>query len=448
MRYSTNRAKGNENSQPFQLIFGDTHLAMVHNGNLTNAEMIRRHLIKKGVSFQSESDSEVIAQLVCQQPHLPLSESIKVALSQLQGAYALVFESGNQLIGVRDPHGIRPLCLGQTKAGDYVLASESCALDAIGATFLRNLAHGEMVIINDKGISSQQISDSPKPFAPCTFEYIYFARPDSIVDNIDVYLARVEAGRRLAQQKTLHPAVFGGILARRDDENHMQTIQDLDLGLIDMVAVNLYPFFEKMHEILSQKEMIEFIDIGGPSMLRASAKSFKDVIVLTDKKDYEANPVSILAFNQTLDAETVQHFSKIFLEIVIAPDFTEEALTLLNQKANLRVIRCTQKATDKMEMIQLDGGILCQRRDDQLLTELTQVTKKEVSEDQKADLLFALKVVKWVKSNAIVVVKNGQTLGIGGGEVSRIWVGKSLRTSEKIRIKRVNFSLRCLLPLL
>ncbi len=376
--------------------------------------------------------------------------------------------------------------------------------------------------------------------------------------------------------KTLHPNIHGGILALRDNKEHMNTLKERNIDTIDYVIVNLYPFFEKVKQELSFEDKIEFIDIGGQTMLRSAAKSFKDVVVLTDIKDYEAikneinergnvsfetrkklagkvfnltsaydaaisqflldeefpeyltisykkesimrygenshqkaayyvdnmndgamkdfeqlngkelsfnnvrdmdlawkvvsefdetaccavkhstpcgvaiaesvkmayqkaydaDPISIfggiVAFNKEVDAETAKLLEKIFLEIIIAPEFSKEALEILTTKKNLRLIKCIKKPSDKKEYIKVDGGILVQDVNSELYENLEIMTKAKPSQEQEKDLIFALKVVKYVKSNAIVIAKDGQTLGIGGGEVSRIWAAeKAVERAEK-----------------
>ena len=367
--------------------------------------------------------------------------------------------------------------------------------------------------------------------------------------------------------KTLHPIIHAGILAIRDNEEHMKTIKERNIETIDMVIVNLYPFFEKVREDLSFEEKIEFIDIGGPTMLRAAAKNFQDVVVISDVSDYEAvmteiketgdvsyklrkklagkvfnlmsaydaaisnfmlsdeeeypeylsisykkkqslrygenphqsaayyvsnefdggmndfevlngkelsynnikdldiawkvanefeetaccalkhntpcgvaigetaveaytkahdvDPTSIfggiVAINKKVDKATAEEMVKIFLEVVAAPEFDEDALEVLRTKKNLRVIKCNVKPCDKRFMVTVDGGILVQEEDTKLLDELKVVTEKTPTEDEMKDLLFGMKVVKYVKSNAIVTVKDGVAVGIGGGQVNRIW---------------------------
>ncbi|MFV0176025.1 bifunctional phosphoribosylaminoimidazolecarboxamide formyltransferase/IMP cyclohydrolase [Empedobacter falsenii] len=378
--------------------------------------------------------------------------------------------------------------------------------------------------------------------------------------------------------KSLHPAIHGGIMARRSDENHMATIAEHGINPIDIVIVNLYPFFEKMNTGLSEAEMIEFIDIGGPSMLRSSAKNFYDVTVVTDVNDYEVvmneirengsttietrklcagkvfnltsaydaaistyilgedfpqflessyekvmdlrygenphqkaayyvdktkngamkdfeylqgkelsfnnirdmdlaykvvsefeettccavkhstpcgvaigenvleayekayecDPMSIfggiIAFNKEVDGKTAVELNKIFLEIVIAPSFTEEALEIFKQKKNVRIIKVKNPVSDKVTYVKVDGGLIVQSTDNQFSTDLKVVTDVQPTDRQMTDLVFAQKIVKWVKSNAIVVATNGQAYGIGGGQTNRIWAAQQAisRAKEKV----------------
>ncbi|WP_291259419.1 bifunctional phosphoribosylaminoimidazolecarboxamide formyltransferase/IMP cyclohydrolase [Fusobacterium sp.] len=364
--------------------------------------------------------------------------------------------------------------------------------------------------------------------------------------------------------KTLHPVIHGGILAIRDNKEHMETIKARGIESIDMVVVNLYPFFKKVNEDLTFEEKVEFIDIGGPTMLRSAAKSFKDVVVISDTTDYEivmnemeagevsfetrkrlagkvfnltsaydaaissfllgdemphylnasyekvmdlrygenphqkaayyvsttdngamkdfdqlngkelsfnnirdmdvawkvvsefeepaccgvkhstpcgaaignnvyeaytkayeCDPVSIfggiVAINKKVDKATAEELVKIFLEIVIAPDYSEDAIEILKTKKNLRVIRCHHKPMDKVNLVKVDGGILVQDEDLSFSTNYETVTEKAPSSEEMSDLDFGMKIVKHVKSNAIVVVKDRMAIGIGNGETNRIW---------------------------
>ena len=366
--------------------------------------------------------------------------------------------------------------------------------------------------------------------------------------------------------KTLHPKVHGGLLAVRDNKEHMDTVAEHGIELIDMVVVNLYPFFENAGKNIPLDEKVEFIDIGGPSMLRSAAKNFKSVTVITNVEDYEkvkseietsgdttletrktlagkvfnltsaydaaiskmlleeeypqylnasykkvsdlrygenphqsaayyvstvengamkdfeqlggkelsfnnlrdmdlcwevvnefknemaccavkhstpcgvaigntavetytktfeCDPVSIfggiVAMNYKVDAATAEELGKTFLEIVMAVDFEEKALEILRQKKNLRIIKIKNPVSDKQTWVKIDGGLLVQDCDNQFSEEIKVVTEKQPTEEQRKALLFAQRVVKYVKSNAIVVSNGTQALGIGGGQVNRIW---------------------------
>ena len=366
--------------------------------------------------------------------------------------------------------------------------------------------------------------------------------------------------------KTLHPKVHGGLLAVRNSEEHMKTVQEHGIGLIDMVIVNLYPFFENANADISLNEKVEFIDIGGPSMLRSGAKNFNAVTVITEVEDYakvqqeitengdttletrqklagkvfnltsaydgaiskmlldedypqylnasykkvsdlrygenphqsaayyasttengamkdfeilggkelsfnnlrdmdlcwkvvnefknemaccavkhstpcgvavgssaletykktfECDPVSIfggiIGMNFKVDAATAEVLNRTFLEIVMAPDFDAVALEILRKKKNLRIIKIKNAVSDQQTWVKIDGGILVQDNDNQFSEDIQTVTVFKPSAQQEKALLFAQRVVKYVKSNAIVVSNGFQALGIGGGQVNRIW---------------------------
>ena len=378
--------------------------------------------------------------------------------------------------------------------------------------------------------------------------------------------------------KTLHPKVHGGLLAVRDNKEHMDTVAEHGIELIDMVVVNLYPFFENAGKNIPLDEKVEFIDIGGPSMLRSAAKNFKSVTVITNVEDYEkvkseietsgdttletrktlagkvfnltsaydaaiskmlleeeypqylnasykkvsdlrygenphqsaayyvstvengamkdfeqlggkelsfnnlrdmdlcwkvvnefknemaccavkhstpcgvaigntavetytktfeCDPVSIfggiVAMNYKVDAATAEELGKTFLEIVMAVDFEEKALEILRQKKNLRIIKIKNPVSDKQTWVKIDGGLLVQDCDNHFSEEIKTVTEKQPAEEQRKALLFAQRVVKYVKSNAIVVSNGTQALGIGGGQVNRIWATQQAveRAKEK-----------------
>ncbi|MBS1550327.1 MAG: bifunctional phosphoribosylaminoimidazolecarboxamide formyltransferase/IMP cyclohydrolase [Bacteroidetes bacterium] len=378
--------------------------------------------------------------------------------------------------------------------------------------------------------------------------------------------------------KTLHPKVHGGLLAVRDNQEHMQTVQEHNIGLIDMVIVNLYPFFDHVNKNIALDEKIEFIDIGGPSMLRSAAKNFKSVTVVTDVEDYSkvmdemkangdttydtrkilagkvfnltsaydaaistllleeeypqylnasykkvsdlrygenphqsaayyvsttengamkdfeilggkelsfnnlrdmdlcwkvvnefknemaccavkhstpcgvavgtealqtykdtynCDPVSIfggiVAMNYKVDAATAEELNKTFLEIVMATDFDADAIEILKTKKNLRIIKIKNPVSDNQTWVKIDGALLIQNTDNQFSENINCVTEAQPTSEQEKALLFAQRVVKYVKSNAIVVSNGTQALGIGGGQVNRIWATQQAieRAKEK-----------------
>lgn len=202
VRYSTTGASEIENAQPIVMKYHQGVLALAHNGNLINVEDLRGRLAEDGTLFQTTLDTEVIANLISRYAKdRELGEAVAQAMNDIQGSYALVIMDKNRLIGVRDPHGMRPLALGRLQ-DSYVLASESCAFDAIGADFIRDVKPGEIVMIDRDGLHSYQ---TPVPLCSslCIFEFVYFARTDSVIDGISVYLSRRRAGRQLAKE---HPA--------------------------------------------------------------------------------------------------------------------------------------------------------------------------------------------------------------------------------------------------
>lgn len=189
-----------ENAEPLAVMSRRGSLALAHNGEITNADALRAELSRRGYLFRTDSDIEVIASLIAQAEDPDLTSALISTLKKLNGAYALVVLTPDRIMGIRDPHGIRPLSLGRFDGG-YVLASETCAFDTVGAQFIRPVEPGELVTIGPDGISSQRFAPGEK--AVCTFEYIYFARPDSLIEGIGVHGARRRAGRILAAE---HPA--------------------------------------------------------------------------------------------------------------------------------------------------------------------------------------------------------------------------------------------------
>jgi amidophosphoribosyltransferase len=198
VRYATQGATVLRNVQPLFADLSTGGFAIAHNGNLTNARNLRDHLVENGSIFQSTSDTEVILQLTARSRRAKVADRFIDALGQIEGAYALVCLTNKKLIGARDPLGIRPLVLGDLD-GCPILASETCALDIIGARFVRDIENGEVVVIDDSGVQSLR-PFRKQPARPCAFEYVYFARPDSIVNGRSVYEVRKAMGRTLARE--------------------------------------------------------------------------------------------------------------------------------------------------------------------------------------------------------------------------------------------------------
>jgi len=200
VRYSTTGSSSMENAQPFMINFSLGTLAIAHNGNLVNAEEIKHELVNNGSIFQSSMDSEVIMHLIACSRESKLIGRIADSLKQVKGAYSLLFMNKDQLIAARDPRAVRPLVLGKLK-GSYIVASETCAFDLLEAEFIREIEPGEILAISKKGIKSY-FPFPAKKMAHCIFEYIYFARPDSIMFGETVYDVRIRLGRQLARE---HP---------------------------------------------------------------------------------------------------------------------------------------------------------------------------------------------------------------------------------------------------
>lgn len=205
-RYGTTGGNQRRNCQPMEVNHQKGKLALVHNGNLSNAGALRDALEQRGAIFHTTSDTEIIAYIITQERlRTPsIEDAVRAAVMQLDGAYSLILMSAQKMIAVRDPHGFRPLCIGKLETGGYVIASETCALHAVGAEFLRDVDPGELIVLTPDG---QFISDRSRvgtaERTACIFEYIYFARPDSVVDGVSVHAARKKAGALLAKA---HPA--------------------------------------------------------------------------------------------------------------------------------------------------------------------------------------------------------------------------------------------------
>ena len=214
VRYSTAGSSTIENTQPLVLNYVKGTLALAHNGNLVNAPELRRELAYDGAIFQTTIDSEVIAYHIARERCKvgTAEEAVANAMKKIKGAYSLVIMSPRKLIGARDPFGFRPLCIGK-RDNAYILASESCALDTVGAEFVRDVLPGEVVTISpEKGIESDLSHALPREKeARCVFEYIYFARPDSVIDGMSVYHSRILAGKFLAMDSPVEADLVVGV---------------------------------------------------------------------------------------------------------------------------------------------------------------------------------------------------------------------------------------------
>lgn len=209
VRFTTKKDRGFENIQPLFFRSQKTSLALAHNGSIVNADALRHQLEGQGSIFQTSSDTEVLAHLMKRSGFTNTKDQVKNALTMLKGAYAFLVMTEDELIVALDPQGMRPLSIG--KLGDaYVVASETCAFDIIGATYIRDVKPGELITINDNGIESELITVNASR-AICTMEYIYFSRPDSNIDGINVHTARKKLGKKLAEEVQIDADVVTGV---------------------------------------------------------------------------------------------------------------------------------------------------------------------------------------------------------------------------------------------
>lgn len=204
-RYGTTGGTNRSNCQPIEVNHQKGRMALAHNGNLSNAAQLRDELELSGAIFHTTSDTETIAYIVTRErlKAPSIEEALSRAMNVLDGAYSLILMSPQKLICARDPYGFRPLCYGKTPDGTYVVASESCAVKAVGAEFIRDVEPGEIIVFSKNGLASRREHCNKKDKKLCIFEYIYFARPDSSIDGVSVHQARVKAGEILAR---VHPA--------------------------------------------------------------------------------------------------------------------------------------------------------------------------------------------------------------------------------------------------
>lgn len=213
VRYGTTGGSNRNNCQPIEVNHQKGRMALAHNGNLSNAAELRTELELSGAIFHTTSDTETIAYIVTKERlHVPsIEDAVSQAMNTLDGAYSLVLMSPQKLICARDPYGFRPLCYGKTPDGMYVVASESCAIHAVGAEVIRDVEPGEILVFTKNGVVSRKEHCKKKDKKLCIFEYIYFARPDSVIDGISVHTARVRAGHILAKTHPVDADIVIGV---------------------------------------------------------------------------------------------------------------------------------------------------------------------------------------------------------------------------------------------
>lgn len=213
VRYGTTGLDAKKNAQPICINHMNGNLALAHNGNLVNSYELRKELESTGSIFYTTSDTESIVYTIVHErlTSKSIEEAVYKAVQKLEGAFSLVISSPSKLIAVRDPHGFRPLCMGQRDDGDIVFASETCALDAVGAKFIRDILPGEIVTVSNSGIHSNKSLCETCPKSLCAFEYIYFARSDSNIDGYNVHMARLKCGEFLAQNDNVEADLVIGV---------------------------------------------------------------------------------------------------------------------------------------------------------------------------------------------------------------------------------------------
>ncbi|MCS7337906.1 MAG: amidophosphoribosyltransferase [Verrucomicrobiae bacterium] len=275
-RYSTMGSSHIRNAQPLTVDCRRGQIALAHNGNLTNAALLRNNLEERGLIFQTTTDSEIILTLLAQ-PSIGGEENNLVRTVRcLEGAYSLVIMTEKEIVGVRDPHGFRPLSLGK-KEDAWILASETCVFDLIGAKFVRDVEPGEIVIINDEGVSSIQAFPEHRRRAFCIFEFVYFARPDSTIMGRNVYKVRVELGRQLARE---HPVDADIVVPVPDSGNCAALGYALESGIPFEMA------FVRNHYVgrsfLQPSQLIRDFDVRVKLNLIAEVVRGKRVVVVDD----------------------------------------------------------------------------------------------------------------------------------------------------------------------
>lgn len=213
VRYGTTGSNDRDNAQPILTKHPACTMALVHNGNLVNALVLRRELESKGAIFNTTSDTEMISHIIagCCIKYGDTEKAVEKAMEILEGAYSIILMFCDRIIAIRDKRGFRPLCYGKTPSGDYIIASESCALDSVNAYHIRDILPGEMVIFDENGVRSNTTHCNQATPSPCIFEYIYFARPDSVLEGKSVQQARINAGKFLAMEHPVEADIVIGV---------------------------------------------------------------------------------------------------------------------------------------------------------------------------------------------------------------------------------------------
>ena len=348
-RYSTTGGTALRNVQPF---FADTNaggIGVSHNGNLTNAITLRRRLVEEGAIFYTTSDTETIVQLVAKSKRKKIIDKVIDALFQIQGGYALVMLAQNILIGVRDPLGIRPLVIGKLK-NSFVLASETCALDIIGARFLREVENGEIVVIENDGLRS--IKPFPvKKSRPCVFEYIYFSRPDSILNGKTTYEFRKKFGEQLACEDNIDADL---VVPVPDSGNaaaigySQKTKVNFDLGLIRNHYVGR-TFIEPAQKIRS---------LGVKLKLNANKSSIKDKKIILIDDSLVRGTTSHKIVKMLFDAGAKEIHVRIASPEIKFPDFygvdmpTKDELLAANKSIDEI---CDYIGANSLKFLSIDG---------------------------------------------------------------------------------------------
>ena len=348
-RYSTTGETSLRNIQPF---FADLHmggLSVAHNGNLTNALLLRDNLVKEGAIFRTTSDTETIVQLIAKSKRDKFIDKLIDALFQIQGGYSLILMTNKKLVGVRDPFGIRPLVIGKLK-GSFIFASETCALDIVGATFLREIENGEIVIIENGNIKSIKPFPRQKP-RPCIFEYIYFARPDSLINGTCAYEYRKKLGIELANETDLNadlivPVPDSGVPAALGYAE--QSKKKFELGLIRNHYVGR-TFIEPSQSIRSLGVKLKL------SSTRTIVKN-KSIILIDDSLVRGTTCFKIIKMLYESGAKEVH--VRIACPEIKYPDFygvdmpTKEEL-LAHKKSNQQM--CEYLKASSLKFLSLDG---------------------------------------------------------------------------------------------